>query len=135
MAGSRADGRSAGPGSPVSSIASARVALVDPAATLHEVATKLSAVEVGALVVSTTVAMVGIISERDLIVALRDKRDLETATAGDVASTDVIWCEPTATVGDARALMIEHHVRHLVVGDGSTPSAILSARDVLAALG
>jgi CBS domain-containing protein len=72
----------------------------------------------------------GIVSDLDLMAAMRP--ELGDATAGQIAATDPVVVEPSATLGRAAQLMAEHQTAHLVVVDPVTdePVGILSSLDV-----
>lgn len=72
----------------------------------------------------------GIISDLDLMAAMRP--ELEDATAGQMAASDPVVVEPSATLGRAAQLMAEHQTAHLVVVEPLTdePVGILSSLDV-----
>lgn len=72
----------------------------------------------------------GIVSDLDLMAAMRP--ELGDATAGQIAASDPVVVEPSATLGRAAQLMAEHQTAHLVVVDPVTdePVGILSSLDV-----
>lgn len=109
------------------------VACVSADASLREVARKLMAVEAGALVVGSSEQVDGVISERDVVRALGLGRDLDEVHAGDVARTDLVYCDPSTTMTELSALMTAQGVRHVLVGNPSRLVGIVSARDVLLA--
>lgn len=118
---------------PVQSVLSGVVATVAVDASLREVARKLMAIEAGALVVGSTDAVHGVISERDIVRLLGLGRDLDAVRAGEAASRDVVYCSPTATLDELAELMSERGVRHVLVGGPQRLAGIVSVRDVLAA--
>ena len=109
------------------------VASVSPDATLREVCRKLMAVEVGALVVGSTDAVEGVISERDVVRAIGLGADLDTVRAAEVARAALLYCDPSTTMGAVSALMADRQVRHVLVGSPKRLVGIVSARDVLVA--
>ncbi len=109
------------------------VASVSPGATLREVCRKLMAVEVGALVVGSTDAVEGVISERDVVRAIGLGADLDTVRAAEVARAALLYCDPSTTMGAVSALMADRQVRHVLVGSPKRLVGIVSARDVLVA--
>jgi CBS domain-containing protein len=109
------------------------VARVSPSATLHEVADALVAAGVGALVVGEGDGADAIVSERDLVGALAERRDPATTTAGDIAHTTLVWCDAEATVAEVAAEMMDRYVRHVLVEEDGRLVGIVSARDVLGA--
>ena len=106
---------------------------VAPDATLHEVAQRLAAEDVGALVVMDGDRVAGIISERDVVRAVASGKDLDLTTAAEYGRRRVVTCTPHTSVHEAAELMMEHYVRHLLVEDGSGPVGMVSARDLLGA--
>ena len=106
---------------------------VGPEATVRQMARRLAAEGVGALVVVEGDQVHGIVSERDLMLAIAGGQDLDATTAADLDNRDVVTCTPDTTVHDAAALMMEHYVRHLLVRDNTGPFGMISARDLLGA--
>lgn len=109
------------------------VARVSPSATLHEVADALVAAGVGALVVGEGEGAEAIVSERDLVGALAERRDPAATTAADIAHTTLVWCDAEATVAEVAAEMMDRYVRHVLVEEDGRLVGIVSARDVLGA--
>lgn len=118
---------------PVSALTSDTVACVAADATLHEVADALVAGDVGALVVGEPDRVEGVVSERDVVRALANRRDPSATVAADLANTDVIWTDAAAHAGDVAALMMDKYVRHVLVRDQDRLAGIVSARDLLGA--
>ena len=81
--------------------------------------------------------LVGIVTDRDLFIALATRDQLPSAlTVGDVARKDVITCGPDDDVQDALATMKQRRVRRLPVeGFGGTVAGIVSMNDILLAAG
>jgi CBS domain-containing protein len=106
---------------------------IESDATLREIAQRLAAEGVGALVVTESDRVTGIISERDVVRAVATGKDLDSTTASDVGTRAVVTCTADTTVESAAQLMMEHYVRHLLVEDGNGPIGMVSARDLLGA--
>ena len=62
--------------------------------------------------------------------------EIDAATAGRTAATQLVMVEPDESVARAAALMREHQVTHLVVVDGASalPVGVLSTLDIAKAL-
>jgi CBS domain-containing protein len=103
------------------------------AASLLEVADELAAGDIGVLVVGGPDRVVGVVSERDLVRALAARRDPAVTRAVDVANTDLLWCDNTATIGEVARKMKERYVRHLLVEEDGRLVGVVSARDLLGA--
>jgi CBS domain-containing protein len=119
----------------VSVLVGSPVARVAPDATLHEVADALVAAGVGALVVSNGASdgAAGIVSERDIVGALAERRDPATTRASDVAHRALVWCDAQATMTEVATQMMERYVRHVLVEEDGRLIGIVSARDLLGA--
>ena len=97
------------------------VATIRPDATVAEAVDMLNRERIGALVVSDDGEGVdGILSERDIVIALGDHDDdLLSRPVGDIMTRTVIACDPTDSVGDLMAEMTNRRIRHFpVVADG-----------------
>ena len=70
----------------------------------------------------------GVVSDMDLLRAARAGD--ESPTAGEMATTEPVTVEPSASLDEAARLMEEHDVSHLVVVDRSRPIGVLSTLDV-----
>jgi CBS domain-containing protein len=117
----------------VSELIGGPVAWVAPDASLLEVADALVAAGVGALVVGDGDNPAGIISERDLVDALAQRRDLARTPASAFAALTLVWCDADTSVADAAMRMMECWVRHILVEDGGRLIGVVSARDLLGA--
>ncbi|HTK66371.1 MAG TPA: CBS domain-containing protein [Pseudonocardia sp.] len=122
------------PSDPVSSIVSGAVAEVDEDITLQELAEELAADEIGAVLVRDPHGVVGLASERDLVVVLSGGRDPADVRVADVMTTDLVWARPDATIREVGELMRDADVRHIPVGDGRIARGVVSIRDILAVL-
>ena len=81
--------------------------------------------------------LVGIVTDRDLYIALATRNVLASdLQVGDVARTSVWTCGPDDNVQSALATMKEHRVRRLPVqGFGGSVLGIVSMNDILLAAG
>jgi len=118
---------------PVSVLVVDGVARIAEDASLGEVAQALADENVGLLVVGTGDDVAGVISERDVVRAVAEGRDLAATCACDIAQTDLAWCDWTVTVAEVAAEMVERYVRHVLVEEGGRLAGVVSVRDLLAA--
>jgi CBS domain-containing protein len=81
--------------------------------------------------------LVGVVTDRDLFIALATRNKLASEVmVGEVAQAPAWSCAPDDEVHQALALMREHHVRRLpVAGFGDTVLGVISMNDVLLAAG
>ncbi len=110
-----------------------RVATMRPEASLITVIHRLKLERIGAIIISTdgkTIA--GIISERDIVVALAERGgEMLHMKAGDLMTREVITCAPQDSVRDIMAKMTNRHIRHLPVVEDGKLSGIISIGDVV----
>jgi CBS domain-containing protein len=110
------------------------VATIDHEATLLAAAESLGADNIGALVVLRNGALVGILSERDVVTHLAAGTHLEHLLVGEAMAGDVVTVRPDTTIAAAARTMVEADVRHLPVLDGRLIAGLVSVRDVVEVL-
>jgi CBS domain-containing protein len=103
---------------------------------IPSLATILAKNYIGALpVCGSDGGLIGIISERDIVRGFADKGSaIESMCVGDLMTRDVITCSPGDDINDTLAVMTEKKIRHLPVLDNGKLTAIVSFRDVMAAV-
>jgi len=96
----------------------------------------LSGHNIGALpVCDTSGALIGIISERDIVRGVSENaRGLTNISVAELMTCDVITCHPDDDVNDIMSVMDERRIRHIPVMRDNRLSAIISSRDVLTAV-
>ena len=96
-------------------------------------ATRLSSLNIGAMpVIDAHGALVGIISERDVVRAfVREGARLVERRVRDFVTHDVVACGAETSMSDAEKLMNKHRIRHLPVVQGGKVVGMLSLRDVM----
>jgi CBS domain-containing protein len=89
---------------------------VTPSLSLTDAAQIMKAEDAGALPVVEDGRLVGIVTDRDIVVrAVAEGADPRTLTVGDIASRPVIALTPSQDLDDALAMMAQHQVRRLPV--------------------
>jgi len=121
----------------VKDIMTADVRVCSPGTTLATAAALMLDGDCGILPVVDDGNLVGVVTDRDMYIALATRNRLASELrVGDVATTDVRTCGPDDDVHAALATMKEHRVRRLPVrGFGSTLLGIVSMNDILLAAG
>jgi CBS domain-containing protein len=97
------------------------VATIRPDAAIAEAVDILKNERIGAIVVSDDGEGVdGILSERDIVIALADHGgDLLSRPVDEIMTRTVVTCDPTDSVGELMAEMTNRRIRHFpVVADG-----------------
>jgi CBS domain-containing protein len=103
-----------------------------PDETVAEVARRMSANKIGAVLVVEDGVLCGLFSERDLLTrVVADMRNPQTTRVGQVATKDVVSIGPQTHVKTVLEIFREKKVRHLPVVDQNKPVGILSTRDFL----
>lgn len=108
------------------------VLTVGPGHTLRQIARAMHSRKVGAAVVADGDGQgIGIITERDILVAVANGEDLDTETAHDHQTTDVVFATKSWTLTQAAEAMSRGGFRHLIVLDGHEIAGMLSVRDIV----
>ena len=103
-----------------------------PADDLQSTINALDQKRVGALVICEGDRVVGILSERDLVRAVASHgRDALSKPVSDYMTQDVVFAEPTETVGVLMERMTDRRIRHLPVMDGGKVVGLVSIGDVV----
>ncbi len=104
-----------------------------PDATVSEVAAKLAARKIGALVVvGDGGAVSGIFSERDLVRIVADKgSSVMQQPVSSFMTKDVITCNEDATLEELMEKMTKGHFRHLPVVENGALVGLISIGDVV----
>ncbi|CAK0767262.1 putative CBS domain-containing protein [Gammaproteobacteria bacterium] len=89
---------------------------------------------VGSVLVMDGERLAGILTNRHILFALREKRDIVTQyRVDDLMSADVISCSPEDSVDDALRKMNQHQIRHLPVIVEGQLRGIVSMGDLVKA--
>jgi CBS domain-containing protein len=109
-----------------------------PDQTIRAAAARMWEQQTGSLLVIDDQRLIGIVTERDLLRAVGQGKDVDGTTVGDVMSISLLTVGPETSVHDAARLMAANWIRHLPVLADEQVVGIVSLRDlaaVLAALG
>jgi CBS domain-containing protein len=108
------------------------VLVVGPAHTLRQVAAQMTQRRVGsAVVLDPDAEGIGIMTERDILIAIGRGLDPDGELAGAHLTWDVVYASPHWTLEDAAAAMVRGGFRHLVVLDDGEVLGVISVRDIL----
>jgi CBS domain-containing protein len=115
----------------VAEVMTAQVVTVAPTATLTEVARTMASVETGAVPVSDDGKVVGLVTDRDIVIrAVAEGRSFDSPVS-EVMSEGVETCQDTDNVADAAAKMGSLQIRRLIVlNDQGKLAGILSLGDI-----
>jgi len=111
------------------------VATVWPGAGLRTSIERMNKLGIGALVVlDDTGAIVGLLSERDVVAALAQSGAAAlSGSVADAMTRKVFTCAPDDRANDLMAVMTRGRVRHIPVTDGGRLAGIISIGDLVKA--
>jgi CBS domain-containing protein len=105
---------------------------LSPSDSLDKAVTLMMDNRIGSLVVTDNGALVGILSERDLLSVLHDKHAMWTPVmVADAMTANPFVCHPDNTLEEVMSLMVEHNVRHLPVVYEDKLEGMLSITDIV----
>ena len=101
-------------------------------ATVYTAAVLMNEHKVGSLLVLEDGRLVGILTERDVLVrVVAEQRDANHALVGEVMTGDVVCCRPHTDLEEARSVMKNRRLRHLpVIADEAGVVGIISIGDL-----
>ena len=104
-----------------------------PAARIDDVARKLCEYRIGYLVVcDESNVVVGVLSERDIVRAIADRKDrVGELTVGDLMTSDPITCAPADDPAGVLKIMSQRGFRHMPVIEERKLKGIVSSRDII----
>jgi CBS domain-containing protein len=98
---------------------------------LEQIAARLQDKDVSAVVILDGYRLAGIITERDIVCAVADRRDLAEGTAGDYMTLEPATVELETPLAEVARTMLAYGVRHLPVVVAGDVIGMVSARDLL----
>lgn len=104
-----------------------------PDMTLRQLSVLLTENEIGAALVRGPRHAEGLISERDIVLAIADGAGVDKTRVSDVMSEELVTVSPGDDLLAATMTMLEAEVRHLPVVEDGVHFGMISARDALAA--
>ena len=119
-------------GTKVREVMTARPRSVTPQTHLNDVAQLMEADDVGAIPVVEGDRLVGIVTDRDIVVrAIAKGKDPRGMPASEVSSREMVTVDPEDDLSDALKLMAQYQVRRLaVVEEGDRLVGVVSQADV-----
>ena len=104
---------------------------VAPEDTLGEVAERMSAQNVGAVVVKDFGRLIGVLTERDMLRAMAARVHTSERRVRQWMTENPITAPPDTTFDEASKVMLDKGFRHLPVVDGDTILGIVSLRRIM----
>jgi CBS domain-containing protein len=117
----------------IGSLMKTDMVVAGPDDTVAEAVRSMTENEVGAVLVVQDRALVGILSERDVVSRIvREGRDPAATKVSEVATHDVVSVEVDVRIRECAGLLRDRRIRHLPVTENGKPAGILSSRDFFA---
>ncbi len=109
------------------------VATVDRATSVLDAAKLMNERRIGALVVTEGERVVGIFTERDVLIRIvAAGADVSATKVGDVMTSPMACCHRDTRLTECKTVMTEKRIRHLPVVEAGTLYGMISAGDILA---
>jgi signal-transduction protein with cAMP-binding, CBS, and nucleotidyltransferase domain len=115
----------------VRNLMKAPVVTIEPGRSVREAARLMQDNVIGSVVVHEGGRAVGIMTERDVLRAVAEGRDVEQTSVDDLMTKNLVTGAPNWDVVVAASVMTAHRIRHLVVQEQDRVLGVLSLRDVL----
>jgi CBS domain-containing protein len=104
---------------------------VSPTASVLEAVRIMNKERIGSLLVCADNELIGIFSERDVLIRVVDEgRDPGKTTVAEVMTRELVVVRPSMTVEEAMAVVTERRCRHLPVMDESNLLGLVSIGDL-----
>jgi len=116
----------------VRDIMSVNVVTMPPDATIFEVATSMSKMDIGSIIIADQDRPLGIITEADIVRrVIADEKDTKTTAARDIMSSPIIHVEPGMALTEAMRVMARSNIRRVAVLKNDSLAGIITSRDLL----
>jgi CBS domain-containing protein len=109
------------------------VATIETDRSVIDAAQEMNRRRIGSLVVMKGERVVGMFTERDILVRIvAERRDPEKTTVGEVMTAPVVCCIPETDLADCRAIVTHRRIRHIPVVVSGKLLGIVTSGDILA---
>ena len=116
---------------PVKEFVTPNLLTVEQHTSVLEAASLMASVNIGSLVVQCGDTPCGIITERDIIRNVAQRRDLSKTRVDDVMTTNLVTIPSSMQVKDALVVMSKEAIRHLLVEEGGRVIGMFSFKNFL----
>ena len=113
----------------MSAVMSANLLTAAAGDALTDAAHRMAERRVGAIIVTEGTRLTGILTERDVLRAVGSGRI--DGTVGDWMTPNPDTAPPSATIGEAAAMMLHGGYRHVPIVEGDHAVGIVSIRDLI----
>lgn len=108
-----------------------RLFTIDADRSVLDAARLMNEHRIGAVVVTESEGVVGILTERDVMTrVVASERDPSSTAVAEVMTERVLTCTPQTPIGEARQVMRRERIRHLPVTENSQLVGMVSIGDL-----
>ena len=109
------------------------VATIDADRSVVDAAQEMNRRRIGSLVVMKGQRVVGIFTERDILVrVVAERRDPEKTMVSEVMTAPVVCCVPETDLAECRAIVTTRRIRHIPIVVAGKLVGIVTSGDILA---
>jgi CBS domain-containing protein len=109
------------------------VATVQRERSVLEAAREMNRLRIGSLVVVDGPRVVGMFTERDILVrVVAEARDPNKVTVGQVMTAPVVCCSPETDLAECKGIVTGRRIRHIPVVAGGELLGIITSGDIMA---
>ncbi len=120
---------------PISALANDRIVHASSTVSIRDSATIMNAENVGLLVLQNGNGLAGVVSERDVLRAVAEGIDLDSAALAAASGNTFTRATPSSTVEEVALEMMENYIRHVLITDSDGDLiGVVSVRDLLAVI-
>lgn len=121
---------------PVGHLGPKNVVTIDPSAQITDVVNKLESENVGAIVVAENDEPVGIVTDRDVALAINEDSNIGTEAVRSVMTADPVTLHEGEEAMEISQAIDEHNVRRIpIVDDNGKLAGIATLDDLIATVG
>jgi len=115
----------------VKDVMNKNVVVAESDVTIREASKVMSKYKIGSLVVMKKSAIVGMLTEGDIMESVASDRDSDTTIVETVMSEKVFTVEPEQTIETAADIMVQNKIKKLPVVEDGQLKGILTASDIV----
>ena len=116
----------------VRDIMSVNVVTMPPDASIFDVATSMSKMDIGSIIIADQDRPLGIITEADIVRrVIADEKEAKATAAREIMSSPIIHVEPGTALTEAMRVMARSNIRRVAVLKNDSLAGIITSRDLL----
>jgi CBS domain-containing protein len=108
----------------IEQVADLAMCTVSPSTTLKGVIESMVANKRALALVVEGGSILGVVSEGDIVRAIHDEADVGVVWAADIMTADPVVIDPNTAAWDVLELMLDEHIRHVIVSREDGPSVV-----------